>query len=108
MDKADYKEKALQQLSDTETYSFLTTDPKFKQTRAIQKTLGRLMSDEILSGLLFKSNAIILWGVSSCNLVTDYIVKPREVLFESLICITVIYHTLRCALAMGCGLLTFF
>ncbi len=48
MDKADYKEKALQQLSDTEIYTILTTDPTPKQTRAIQKTLDRLVREETL------------------------------------------------------------
>ncbi len=48
MDKEDYKAKALQQLSDAETYATVTTDPTPKQTRAIQKTLDRLVREETL------------------------------------------------------------
>ncbi len=48
MDKADYKDKALQQLSDTLTHSVLNTDPTPKQARAIQKTLDKLMRNEVL------------------------------------------------------------
>ncbi len=48
MDKTDYKKKAIQQLSDTETYTILTTDPTRKQTRSIQKTLGRPVRKETL------------------------------------------------------------
>ncbi len=48
MDKEDYKAKALQQLSDAETYTTVTTDPTPKQTRAIQKTLDRIVREETL------------------------------------------------------------
>ncbi len=48
MVKEDYKAKALQQLSDAETYAAVTTDPTPKQTRAIQKTLDRLVREETL------------------------------------------------------------
>ncbi len=48
INKADHKAKALQQLPDTATCTPLTTDPKPKQTGAIQTNLGILMRGYIL------------------------------------------------------------
>ncbi len=47
-DKEDYKAKALQQLSNAETYATVTTDPTPKQTRAIQNSLDKLVREETL------------------------------------------------------------
>ncbi len=44
----EYKEKAIQQLFDATTYKIFTSDPTSKQTRAIQKTLDRLVREEVL------------------------------------------------------------
>ncbi len=44
----EYKEKAVQQLPYATTQHVLTSDPTTKQTRAIQKTLDRLMREEVL------------------------------------------------------------
>ncbi len=43
-----YKEKAIQQLSDATTYDVLTFDPTPKQTRAIQKTLDSVVREDVL------------------------------------------------------------
>ncbi len=44
----EYKKKAIQQLHDATTYDVLTSDPMPKQNRAIQKTLDRLVLEEVL------------------------------------------------------------
>ncbi len=48
LDTEEYKEKAIQQLSEATTYNVLTCDPTPKQTRATQKTLDRLVREEVL------------------------------------------------------------
>ncbi len=53
LDTEEYKEKATQQLSDATTYKALTSDPTPMQSRAIQKTLDRLVLARLYStGLL--------------------------------------------------------
>ncbi len=48
LDTEECKEKTTQQLSDATTYNVLTSDPTPKQARAIQKTLDRLVREEVL------------------------------------------------------------
>ncbi len=43
-----HKEKAIQQLSDATLYDFLTSDPTPKQTRAIHKTLDKVVREDVL------------------------------------------------------------
>ncbi len=44
----EYEEKAIHQLPDATTHHVLTSEPTPKQTRAIQKTLDRLVREEVL------------------------------------------------------------
>ncbi len=48
LDAEEYKKKAFQQRPDATTYDVLTSDPTPKLTRAIQKTLDRLVREEVL------------------------------------------------------------
>ncbi len=44
----EYMEKAIQYHSNATTYGVLTSDPTPKQTRAIRRTLGRLVREKVL------------------------------------------------------------
>ncbi len=48
MDEGDYKTKALQRLSDTVTYTALTSDPTPKRLKVIQITLDEFVLEPIL------------------------------------------------------------
>ncbi len=48
LDTEQYKQKVIQQLPDATTYDALTSYSTPKQTRAIQKTLDRLVREDVL------------------------------------------------------------